>query len=153
MWKKVIFAVVLVAFVGVQFANSLSCYSCKDAATCRNPTLQDCNNKTANESTTILSTLHNVPEIAGSQSFLCTNLTYSDITYKNRTSEFLGCVHPDIKVCDLNLKDGANSTAWRKDCDTCNTNYCNKNPAGTFSGSAYTMIGSVLTLLLAKIFS
>ncbi|XP_022230872.2 uncharacterized protein LOC111079857 [Drosophila obscura] len=154
MWKKVIFAVVFVAFVGVQFANSLSCYSCKDVASCQNPTLQDCSNTTANESSVWLSTLHNnVPVVGGSQSFLCTNLTYYHSSNNSRITEFLGCVHPNATVCELTLTAADNRTAWSKNCKTCNQDYCNRNPAGTFSGSAYTMIGSVLALLLAKILS
>ncbi|BFF93707.1 uncharacterized protein DMAD_11505 [Drosophila madeirensis] len=155
MWKKVIFAVVLVAFVGVQLANSLSCYSCKDLTSCQNPTLQTCSNATANDSTLWLSTLHNnVPIVEGSLDFFCTNLTYYHANNNSRISEFLGCVHPNAMVCNLTLTKEENRTIWSKECHNCNTDYCNKNnPAGTFSGSAYTMIGSVLALLLAKIFS
>ncbi|SPP85844.1 uncharacterized protein LOC117588224 [Drosophila guanche] len=155
MWKKVIFDVVLVAFVGVQLANSLSCYSCKDPASCQNPTLQTCSNVTANETSVWLSTLHNnVPSVEGSLAFFCTNLTYYHASNNSRIIEYLGCVHPNTMACGLNLTNVENREIWSKDCRNCNTDYCNKkNPAGTFSGSAYTMIGSVLALLLAKILS
>ncbi|KAH8293223.1 hypothetical protein KR018_000115 [Drosophila ironensis] len=170
MWTKVILSVVLVAFVGVQFANSLSCYSCKNPTSCLNPATESCSNATANVNQAWLATYHsNVPAINGSQSFYCANLTYfyaskfcldpnslRDLQFKNtlfpadnsHSSEFLGCVHPATNVCNLTL---TGATSWSKKCKTCNTDYC--NPAGTFSGSAYTILGSVIAVLLAKVLS
>ncbi|XP_034653018.1 uncharacterized protein LOC117891595 [Drosophila subobscura] len=163
MWKKLIIAVVLVAFIGVQFASSLTCYSCIDATSCRNPTVQTCTNATANASSLWLSTYHNdVPVVAGSQSFMCTNLTYytgpqipptaSMGPNNNVTSQFLGCAHPDIRICARTLTDPEARATWNSHCGVCYTDNCNYDgPAGTFSSSAYTIIGSIAVLLLAKV--
>ncbi|EDW31953.1 GL11397 [Drosophila persimilis] len=165
MWKKLIFAVVLVAFVGVRFASSLTCYSCNDATSCKNPTVQTCSNATANATSDWLSTYHNdVPEVGGSQSFLCANLTYytgpeipptTPLGPNNTlTSEFLGCAHPDIRICARNLTDPDARANWKSHCGVCYTDNCNYDgPAGTFSGSAYTIIGSISALLLTKVLS
>ncbi|KAH8410032.1 hypothetical protein KR009_004269 [Drosophila setifemur] len=147
MWTKVIFSVVLVAFVGVQFADSLSCHSCYSPTGCRTPATETCSNATANANKAFLESYHNnVPAVNGSLNFQCANLTYYHQANKTHTSEFLGCVHPGTTVCDLTLSNGA---SWSRKCSTCNTDYC--NPAGTFSGSAYTIVGSVIALLLAKV--
>ncbi|XP_017062315.1 uncharacterized protein LOC108102147 [Drosophila ficusphila] len=149
MWKKVIFCVVLVAFVGVQFANSLTCSKCTSPSACKNPSSEVCSNSTANANKGFLESYHsNVPNVNGSLNFSCANLTYHTANLTH-TSEFLGCVFNETNVCGLSLTN--TSTGWTRKCYTCGTDYC--NPAGTFSGSAYTIVGSVLTLLLAKFLS
>ncbi|XP_017095459.2 uncharacterized protein [Drosophila bipectinata] len=152
MWKKVTFAVVLVAFLGVQLASSLSCYSCNSPSACRSPSTQTCTNATANANKDFLGTYHsNVPTVNGSLSFLCANLTYYHQANNSHTSEFLGCVHPGTNVCTLTLSNSTQQGTWARRCNTCNTDYC--NPAGTFSGSLFTIVGSVIALLLAKAIS
>ncbi|KAH8317404.1 hypothetical protein KR067_006721 [Drosophila pandora] len=146
MWKKVTFAAVLVSFLGVQFASSLSCYSCNSPSSCRSPSTQSCTNATANANKDFLATYHNnVPVVNGSLTFACANLTYYFQSNYSTTSEFLGCVHPGTNVCQLTL---TNANSWSKRCTTCTTDYC--NPAGTFSGSFFTIVGSAIALLLAK---
>nr|XP_016931870.1 uncharacterized protein LOC108011270 [Drosophila suzukii] len=146
MWKKVIFCVVLVAFVGVQLANSLTCSKCTTPSGCKNPWSETCSNSTANANKEFLESYHtNVPAVNGSLNFSCANLTYYYANYTH-ASEFLGCVFNETNVCSLTL---SNTTGLSKKCFTCGTDYC--NPAGTFSGSAYTIVGSVIALLLAKI--
>ncbi|KAH8245254.1 hypothetical protein KR032_007379 [Drosophila birchii] len=150
MWKKVTFCVVLVAFLGIQFADALTCYSCNTVAGCRNPSTQTCTNATANANREYLTTIHNnVPTVNGSLSFLCANSTYYYSQNNTHTSEFLGCVFPATNICQLSLSNTANQNSWSRKCSTCNTDYC--NPAGTFSGSTYTILGSAIALLLAKV--
>ncbi|XP_016961738.1 uncharacterized protein LOC108032427 [Drosophila biarmipes] len=150
MWKKVIFCVVLVAFVGVQFANSLTCSKCTSPSGCKSPSSETCSNSTANANKVFLESYHsNVPAINGSLSFSCANLTYYHAANNTHGSEFLGCVFNETNVCSLTLTN--TSTGWSRKCFTCGTDYC--NPAGTFSGSAYTIVGSAIALLLAKILS
>ncbi|EDW75668.1 uncharacterized protein Dwil_GK23996 [Drosophila willistoni] len=150
MWKKVILVAVLVAFISVQFADSLICYSCNSPDSCRSPSSHVCSNTTANASSTFLKTIHsNVPEIAGSSYFLCSNLVYTHSENQSQAAAFQGCVHPNATVCNLTL-NATNSNNWNRTCSTCfDKDYC--NPAGTFSGSFYTIVGSVLALLMAKL--
>ncbi|XP_037710451.1 uncharacterized protein LOC119547602 [Drosophila subpulchrella] len=149
MWKKVIFCVVLVAIVGVQFANSLTCSKCTTPSGCKSPSYETCSNSTANANKEFLESYHsNVPALNGSLNFSCANLTYYHAANYSHASEFLGCVFNETNVCGLTL---TNTTGWSRACFTCGTDYC--NPAGTFSGSAYTIVGSVIALLLAKILS
>ncbi|XP_017120639.2 uncharacterized protein LOC108141675 [Drosophila elegans] len=150
MWKKVIFCVVLVAFVGVQFANSLTCSKCSTPSGCKSPSSETCSNATANVNKAHLESYHsNVPAVNGSLNFACANLTYYHAANNSHTSEFLGCVFNETKVCDLTLTNTA--SGWSKKCFQCGTDYC--NPAGTFSGSGYTIVGSVIAVLLAKVLS
>ncbi|XP_060658621.1 uncharacterized protein LOC132793041 [Drosophila nasuta] len=151
MWTKVILSLVLVAFVGLQFANSLTCYSCNTIQSCQNPSTQTCSNTTANATSAWLSTIHSdVPQINGSLNFKCMNLTHFIYANNSKQSEILGCFHESIPVCSLTL-NATNSATWAKTCKTCTTDYCNRSPAGTFSKSSYTMIGSVVALLLVKL--
>ncbi|KAH8274112.1 hypothetical protein KR044_010902, partial [Drosophila immigrans] len=132
-------------------ANSLTCYSCNSAQSCQNPATQACNNETANATSAWLSTIHSdVPQINGSTIFKCLNLTHFIYANNSKMSEILGCYHDTIPVCSLTL-NATNSASWAKTCKTCNTDYCNRNPAGTFSKSTYTIIGSVVVLLLVKL--
>ncbi|XP_068139987.1 uncharacterized protein [Drosophila tropicalis] len=151
MWKKVIFVVVLVAFISVQFADSLRCYSCDSPQSCRSPSSHLCTNETANASSTFLSTIHSdVPEIAGSSNFSCSNLYYTHRENQTQAFAFMGCVHPNASVCNLSL-NATNSNNWIISCYTCNEkDYCT-SPAGTFSGSFYAIVGSTLALLMAKL--
>ncbi|XP_017006262.2 uncharacterized protein [Drosophila takahashii] len=150
MWKKVIFCVVLVAFLGIQFADSLTCSKCTTPSGCKSPSSETCSNSTANSNKAFLETFHNnVPAVNGSFNFSCANLTYYHAANNSHASEFLGCVFNETNVCGLTLT--SSTTGWSKKCLTCGTDYC--NPAGTFSGSAYTIVGSAIALLLAKVLS
>ncbi|KAH8378202.1 hypothetical protein KR093_010016 [Drosophila rubida] len=153
----------------IYLANSLTCYSCDSMDACRNPSEQICNDKTANDTSTWLAQMHgDIPFIAHSDKFKCMNMTYalnsgaSEIIEFNvleftevfcftanvRTHEFLGCFHPQIDVCKLKMNI-SHSNIWYRQCDICEWDLCNKNPAGSFSKSTYTIIVSIVGLLLA----
>ncbi|XP_034473584.1 uncharacterized protein LOC117780989 [Drosophila innubila] len=149
MWKKVILGLVLVTFVGLQLVHSLTCYSCNTPQSCRNPSREECTDYTANKTSSWLSTIHSdVPQISHSNKFRCMNLTYALNSNNVITNEFLGCYHPAIDVCELRLN--ISYSVFRRYCRTCDYNLCNRNPAGTFSKSTYTIVASVMALLLTK---
>ncbi|KAL7739147.1 hypothetical protein ACLKA6_010371 [Drosophila palustris] len=151
MWRNLICGLVLVAFVGLQFAQSLTCFSCNSPQSCQSPSSQVCNNATANTTSDWLRSIHSdVLDTAGNNSFKCMNLTYFIAANSSKMAEILGCFHQSIPVCSLSL-NATNSVSWAKNCKTCDWDNCNGNPAGTFSKSTVTMIASVLALLLAKL--
>ncbi|XP_030561595.1 uncharacterized protein LOC115763255 [Drosophila novamexicana] len=145
MWKKVVTALFLWTFTAVQHGNALTCYSCDSVESCRNANTQECSNETALENNAILSTIfQDLPYVNNISNFECFNLTY----ISNQTlTELRGCIFPEVKVCDqfpLTSYFGYNF------CYTCNWNYCNRNPAGTFSKSTFTIIASAITLIFTK---
>ncbi|EDW12019.1 uncharacterized protein LOC6576588 [Drosophila mojavensis] len=151
MWKKLICALVLAAFLGLQTVNGLYCYTCDSPSSCRSPTSQYCNVQTANTTSGWLRRIHsNVPSIV-ENSFKCLNLTYYYSQNNVKTQEILGCYYSSIPVCYLSL-NVTNSYDWAKYCNTCNYDNCNRNPAGTLSKSSFTIVSSALLLILAKIF-
>ncbi|XP_034473078.1 uncharacterized protein LOC117780597 [Drosophila innubila] len=152
MWKKLICGLVLVAFVGLQFAQSLTCYSCNSPQSCQNPSTQVCNNATANATSSLLSTIHSDVLITGSNSFKCMNLTYFIYANSIKMAEILGCFHQGIPVCSLTL-NATNSQSWARSCKTCDYDRCNRNPAGTLSRSTYVMVASVMALILGKLWN
>ncbi|XP_033162199.1 uncharacterized protein LOC117142375 [Drosophila mauritiana] len=150
MWKKIVFCVVLVAFVAVPFANSLSCNKCTSPSGCKSPSSETCSNSTANANKNFLEGYHsNVPTVNGSLSFSCANLTYYHAANYTHTFEFLGCVFNETNVCNLALTNTV--SGWSRKCVQCGTDYC--NPAGTYSSSVYTIVGSAIAVLLAKVLS
>ncbi|EDW63248.1 uncharacterized protein [Drosophila virilis] len=150
MWTKLIFGLVLAAFASLQFVNSLTCYNCISPDDCRNPSTQVCSNATADATSRWLNTIHsNVPTVSGSNSFKCMNLTYYYQANLSKTHEYLGCYHPAISVCQLNVNATQGST-WSRGCSTCDWDKCNRNPAATFSKSTYTIMASAITLILVK---
>ncbi|KAH8378199.1 hypothetical protein KR093_010015 [Drosophila rubida] len=172
MWRKVILSLVLVAFVGLQLGesdgkvsekniilislyfytgNSLTCYSCNSPQSCLNPDTQVCSNATANTTTDWLNAIHSdVPKINTSEGYKCMNLTYFIYANMSKTAEILGCMRETVPFCSLTL-NVSNSATWAKNCKSCTTDYCNRNPAGTFSKSTYTIIACVVALILAKL--
>lgn len=145
--------------------NALTCYSCDSVESCRNANTQECSNETALENNAMLSTIfQDLPYVNNISNFECFNLTYIcksqslldfvknilsklSLTANQTLTELRGCIFPDVKVCDqfpLTSYFGYNF------CYTCNWNYCNRNPAGTFSKSTFTIIASAITLIFTK---
>ncbi|KAL7739146.1 hypothetical protein ACLKA6_010370 [Drosophila palustris] len=148
MWQKVILGLVLVTFVGLQFVNSLTCYTCNTPQSCQRPSQEVCSDYTANKTSSWLSSIHSdVPQIKHSDKFKCVNLTYALNSNNVITNEYLGCYHPAINVCNLSLN--ISYTVKRRNCKTCDWDLCNRNPAGTFSSSTYTILASIVGLLFA----
>ncbi|EDV58328.1 uncharacterized protein LOC6541408 [Drosophila erecta] len=150
MWKNLILGAVLVAFVAVPLANSLTCNKCNSPSGCKSPSSETCSNSTANANKQFLEGYHsNVPAVSGSLNFSCANLTYYHPANYSHTFEFLGCVFNETNVCNLALTN--TQSGWSKKCLQCGTDYC--NPAGTYSSSVYTIVGSAVVLVLAKVLS
>ncbi|KAM8715014.1 hypothetical protein ACLKA7_002117 [Drosophila subpalustris] len=148
MRRKIVFGVVLVFFVGLQFVNSMSCYTCNSPQSCQKPWQEVCNDYTANTTSSWLSDIHsNVPQVGHSEEFKCMNLTYSINSINAATHKYLGCYHKEVDVCGLRLNITWNT--FSKECHTCFWDLCNGNPAGSFSSSIFTILASVMTLLLA----
>ncbi|TDG41631.1 hypothetical protein AWZ03_011957 [Drosophila navojoa] len=138
----------MLATVSLQIVSGLTCYSCTSPSSCVNPSTQVCSDRTADETTAWLNTIHKfVPVVESSGSFLCMNLTYYFESNNSKIHEYLGCYHPDIPVCILPLNASISDT-WKKGCQSCNKDKCNRNPAGTFSKSFYTI---TVALIIAKL--
>ncbi|KAH8403105.1 hypothetical protein KR222_005241 [Zaprionus bogoriensis] len=152
MYKKAVFASVLIAFVCVQLATSLTCYTCTTPNDCKSPSKTTCTNATASTTSHHLGVYHqNVQNVSG-LSFSCLALKY---TYANNNSvvhQIHGCVHPNVYPCTLPLKP--QYASWRKTrCLVCSGDKCNKNPAGKLSSSLFTVAATALGLMLAKIYA
>ncbi|XP_068139985.1 uncharacterized protein [Drosophila tropicalis] len=151
MYTKTLVATILVAFICVQFASSLTCYTCVTEADCKKPTKTTCTNKAANETSSHLAVYHqNVANVTSSSRFDCLALKY---TYLNNTIHRLhGCIHPTVNVCGLSLKPAYAS--WNRTlCNVCSGNKCNKNPAGKMSNSFYTILAATVGLVLVKMYA
>ncbi|XP_017006263.2 uncharacterized protein [Drosophila takahashii] len=150
MYTKAIIATVLVAFVCVQFADSLKCYTCVTPKDCKSPKKVTCTNAAANETSNYLSVYHQGVRNLTSTRFDCLALKY---TWNNDVIHQLhGCIHPNVGACSLALKP-AYSHYNKTYCTVCSGDKCNKNPAGKMSSSTITIAASVVGLLLAKIFA
>ncbi|XP_034473587.1 uncharacterized protein LOC117780990 [Drosophila innubila] len=148
--KTLIFSV-LFAFICVQYATSLSCYTCENAINCKNATKTTCTNAIATVTSNHLGVYNDNVTHLNSLRFDCLALKY---TYPNNNSisyQLHGCVHPDLHACNLALKHKYSS--WKKTCKLCSGDNCNKNPAGKMSSSVFTIVATVLGLVLAKIYA
>ncbi|XP_030377720.1 uncharacterized protein LOC115626476 [Scaptodrosophila lebanonensis] len=157
MYKKVLCVCLLIAFVSVQLATSLTCYHCTTEQDCKKPQLVTCTNATANETSYSLGYYHqNVPAINGSTRFDCLRIRYTQGTgsKKQVVNQIHGCVHPNVYACSLSLKPEYASNGWNKEyCNICSGDKCNKNPAATYSSSFYTILTTSLALILTKLYA
>ncbi|XP_017062330.2 uncharacterized protein LOC108102151 [Drosophila ficusphila] len=145
---KVLIASLLVAFVCVQFVDSLVCYTCVTPNDCKKPKKVTCTNAAANETSNYLRVYHQNVQNFTSTRFDCLALQYK---YNNNVvSQLHGCVHPNVYPCSLSLQP-AFSHFNKTRCLTCSGDKCNKSPAGKMSSSTFTIAASVLGLLLVKI--
>ncbi|XP_064553773.1 uncharacterized protein LOC135439076 [Drosophila montana] len=153
MYMKTLIISVVIALTCVQLANSLTCYTCTNAADCKKPRKTTCSNAAANETSDFLEVYHQGVRKLSSYRFDCLALKY---TYANNNSvvhQLHGCVHPDVSACTLALKPQY-TYSWHKNmCSICSGNKCNKNPAGKLSSSVYTIAATVMSLMLAKIYA
>ncbi|EDV32982.2 uncharacterized protein Dana_GF22701 [Drosophila ananassae] len=147
---KLVIAGVLLAFVCVQFADSLVCYTCTTPKDCKSPKKVTCTNNAANETSNYLNVYHQGVRNATSTRFDCLALKY---TWNNDVIHQLhGCVHPAVGACSLSLKP-AYSHFNKTRCVLCSGNKCNKNPAGKVSSSSITIAASIVGIVLAKIYA
>ncbi|XP_043662885.1 uncharacterized protein LOC122626628 [Drosophila teissieri] len=149
MYRKALIVSVIAAFVCVQIADSLVCYTCVTPKDCKSPKKVSCTNAAANETNYHLGVHHQNVQNLTSSRFECLALNYN---LKTKSYQLHGCVHPDVVACSLASKpdvDHYNKTSWL----TCSGDKCNKNPAGKMSSSTITIATSVLGLLLAKIYA
>ncbi|BFF93706.1 uncharacterized protein DMAD_11504 [Drosophila madeirensis] len=147
MYTKSIVASVLIACICVQFAESLVCYTCTTPNDCKKPSKTTCSNAAANETSLHLGIYHQGVRNATSTRFDCLALQY---TWNNQVIHQLhGCVHPAVGPCTLSLKPAYGHYNKTK-CLTCSGDKCNKSPAGKVSSSIYTILASVVGLLLVK---
>ncbi|XP_016973829.1 uncharacterized protein LOC108040754 [Drosophila rhopaloa] len=150
MFVKALIASLLVAFVCVQIADSLVCYTCTTPNDCKSPKKVTCTNAAANETSHNLEVYHQGVRNLTSTRFDCLALKY---TWNNNViNQIHGCIHPNVGACSLSLKP-AYGHYNKTHCLTCSGNKCNKNPAGKMSSSTLTIAASVLGLLLVKIFA
>ncbi|XP_016961755.1 uncharacterized protein LOC108032441 [Drosophila biarmipes] len=150
MYTKAVIAGLLMAFVCVQLADSLVCYTCVTPKDCKSPKKVTCTNAAANETSNYLAVYHQGVQNLTSSRFDCLALKY---TWNNDTIHQLhGCIHPNVGACSLSLKP-AYSHYNRTHCNICSGDKCNKNPAGKMSSSTVTITAGILALLLAKIFA
>ncbi|KAH8410315.1 hypothetical protein KR009_011691 [Drosophila setifemur] len=150
MYTKTLIAGVLIAFVCVQLADSLVCYTCTTPKDCKSPKKVTCNNAAANETSFYLNVYHQGVINATSTRFDCLALRYN---WNNDVIHQLhGCVHPTVGPCSLSLKP-AYGHYNKTRCLTCSGDKCNKSPAGKMSSSTITIVASVVGLLLAKIYA
>jgi len=141
MYKKLICAIVLIAFVSVQLVNSLKCYEC-NGTNCNSPSTINCDGNSANR--TVLTLASYFPSINRntSMNYECLN---SNGTSNNNWVRVRGCVYRETNACAPFL---AGTNQNNRFCYTCTKDLC--NPAGTFSSSIYTIGVSLIALLVAK---
>ncbi|KAL7739144.1 hypothetical protein ACLKA6_010368 [Drosophila palustris] len=152
MLSKVLIVSVLIAFICVQFATSLTCYTCVNASDCKKARKTTCSNAAANETSRYLGIYHQNVRQLNSLRFDCLALKYTFPNNNSITHQLHGCVHPDVGACTLALQPQYSN--WRKaKCTICSGDKCNKNPAGKMSSSAFTIVATVLGLMLAKIYA
>ncbi|XP_032595488.1 uncharacterized protein LOC116805734 [Drosophila grimshawi] len=169
MGKSVLLGLVLVALIGIQLVNSLTCYSCKSEASCRNPSFQVCSNATVSANMAFLKTVYtDVPTLIDNSQYKCANLSSSFSS--NMTAEFQGCIDKFFNICFM----ASNTPPFNINmtCDMCNWSYCNtaglppppnsnipaslspplnkNNPAGAHSQSTYTIIATAIALIIFK---
>ncbi|XP_017154769.1 uncharacterized protein LOC108163793 [Drosophila miranda] len=150
MYTKTIIASVLIAFICVQFAESLVCYTCTTPNDCKKPKKTTCSNAAANETSHHLAVYHQGVINATSTRFDCMSLQY---TWNNQVIHQLhGCLHPAVGPCNLSLKP-AYGHYNKTHCRTCSGDKCNKSPAGKVSSSIYTILAGVVGLLLVKTYA
>ncbi|KAH8378201.1 hypothetical protein KR093_010017 [Drosophila rubida] len=153
MYKKVLTVSVLLAFICVRLAASLSCYTCVNPNDCKKPKQTTCTTAAANVTSDYLRVYHDNVRNSSSSRFDCLALQYTHSNNNTVTYQLHGCVHSDVSACALPLK-AQYSYAWRKNkCVICSGNNCNKSPAGKMSSSVYTIAAATLGLLLVKIYA
>ncbi|XP_060666490.1 uncharacterized protein LOC132798588 [Drosophila nasuta] len=153
MYNKVLIVSVLLAFMCVQFATSLTCYTCVTPNDCRSPKKVTCTNAAANETSQYLNVYHQNVRNLTSLRFDCLALKYTFASNTTATHQLHGCIHPDVAPCSLSLRPEYSYNWRRSTCNVCSGNKCNKNPAGKMSSSVYTIAATAMGLMLAKIYA
>uniref|UniRef100_A0A1L8EB15 Secreted protein n=1 Tax=Haematobia irritans TaxID=7368 RepID=A0A1L8EB15_HAEIR len=146
MYGKLIFTVILVAFVALPLVNSLKCHTCRSVEECQKPASVQCDQSQANNTRDALFTIYSQVDIKNTTDYTCYVGVY---TYGNKTvADIRGCINPGTVNCTTPLING---TWTRHTCNVCSKDLCNtKNSVGTYSSSIFTMI---ILIFVAKIIS